>query len=72
MIRLMMRNIDLYPLNKMKYTIQMQFIPGNDMIWVTQLHPDDPIYQYDNESEALAKAEELQNADPTGRKYRVV
>jgi len=56
----------------MKYTIQMQFIPGNDMIWVTQLHPDDPIYQYDNEDEALNKANELQNADPTGRKYRVV
>ena len=50
----------------------MQFIPGNDMIWVARLNPDDPIYQYDNEPEAQAKADELQAADPTGRKYKVI
>jgi hypothetical protein len=50
----------------------MQFIPGNDMIWVARLNPDDPIYQYDNEAEAQAKADELQANDPTGRKYRVI
>ena len=54
------------------YKIQMQFIPGNDSIWVERLNPDDPIYSYDNEQEALDKAQELQDADPTGRKYRVV
>ena len=54
------------------FEVQMQFIPGNDMIWVARLNPDDPIYQYDNEPEAQAKADELQAADPTGRKYRVV
>ena len=54
------------------FEVQMQFIPGNDMIWVARLNPDDPIYQYDNEPEAQAKADELQNADTTGRKYRVV
>ena len=54
------------------FEVQMQFIPGNDMIWVARLNPDDPIYQYDNEPEAQAKATELQNADTTGRKYRVV
>lgn len=53
------------------YQVQMQFIPGNDQIWVAQLNPDDPIYEYDNEPEAQAKADELQNQDPTGRKYRV-
>lgn len=53
------------------YQVQMQFIPGNDQIWVAQLNPSDPIYQYDNEPEAQAKADELQAADPTGRKYRV-
>ena len=52
------------------WQVQMEFIPGNTMIWVARLNPDDPIYQYDNEPEAQAKATELQNADTTGRKYR--
>jgi hypothetical protein len=49
----------------------MEFIPGNPMIWVAQLNPEDPIYEYDNEPEAQAKADELQAEDPTGRLYRV-
>jgi hypothetical protein len=53
------------------YIVQMQFIPGNDQIWVEKLNPNDPVYQYDNEAEAQAKATELQNADETGRQYRV-
>jgi len=53
------------------YIVQMQFIPGNDQIWVEKLNPTDPVYQYDNEAEAQAKATELQNADTTGRQYRV-
>ena len=55
----------------MKYLIQCQFLPGWD-IWVSQLEPTDPIYEYDNEQEALDKATELQDNDPTGRKYRVI
>lgn len=54
------------------YEVQMEFIPGNDQIWVARLSPDDPIYQYPTLIEAEAKAFELENADPTGRKYRVV
>lgn len=54
------------------WQVQMQFIPGNDMIWVAHLEPNDPIYEYDNEPEAQAKADELQAADPTGRVYRAV
>jgi len=50
----------------------MEFIPGNPTIWVAHLTPSDPIYEYDNEPEAQAKADELQADDPTGRKYRVV
>lgn len=53
------------------YQVEMQFIPGNDSIWVARLTPEDPIYQYDNEAEAQAKADELQANDPTGRQYRV-
>jgi ribosomal protein L16/L10AE len=55
----------------MMYQVQKEFIPGNPQIWVAQLTPEDPIYEYDNESEAQAKADELQAADPTGRLYRV-
>jgi len=55
----------------MTYEVQMQFIPGNDQIWVARLTPEDPIYQYDNEAEAQSKADELQANDPTGRQYRI-
>lgn len=54
------------------YQVQMQFLPGNDMIWVAQLNPDDPIYDYRIKTQAEAKAFELQQADPTGRTYRAV
>jgi hypothetical protein len=54
----------------MTFQVQMQFIPGNDSIWVAHLAPEDPIYEYDNEPEAQAKADELQAADPD-RAYRV-
>jgi hypothetical protein len=50
----------------------MQFIPGSDQIWVSRLSPNDPIYEYDNFAEAQTKATELQDADPTGRQYRVL
>jgi len=54
------------------YQVQMEFVPGNDMIWVAQLTPEDPIYNYVIQVEAEAKAFELQEADPSGRRYRVV
>ena len=56
----------------MIYQVQMQFIPGNDQIWVSRIDPNDPIYEYDTFAEAQAKATELQDNDPTGRQYRVV
>jgi hypothetical protein len=54
------------------WQVQMEFIPGNSAIWVAHLTPSDPIYEYDNEPEAQAKATELQAADTTGRLYRVM
>ena len=54
------------------WQVQMQFIPGSDSIWVARLNPDDPIYEYDNEPEAQAKADELSANDPSGRLYRIV
>ena len=55
----------------MIYQVQMQFIPGSNQIWVARLNPEDPIYEYNNFAEAQAKATELQEADTTGRQYRV-
>jgi hypothetical protein len=49
----------------------MQFIPGLDQIWVARLTPEDPIYIFDTEEEAQAKADELKAADPTERQYKV-
>jgi len=54
------------------WQVQMEFIPGNSAIWVAHLTPSDPIYEYDNEPEAQAKADELAAADPTERAYRVM
>lgn len=54
------------------YQVQMQYIPGNDQIWVARLNPEDPIYEYPIEIEAHTKAAELQAEDTTGRQYRVV
>jgi hypothetical protein len=56
----------------MIYQIQMEYIPLVNTIWVSRLSPEDPIYEYDNLNEAQAKATELQEADQTGRQYRVV
>ena len=54
------------------YIVLMQFIPGNDQIWVARINDSDPEYIYDNEQEAIDKAAELQAADPTGRHYKAV
>ena len=53
------------------WEVQMQYIPGNDQIWVARLTPEDPIYKYVLKTQAEAKAFELLEADPTGRNYRV-
>lgn len=54
------------------WQVQVEFIPGNTQIWVAQLSPEDPIYEYNTEAEAQTKANELQVEDITGRKYRIV
>ena len=54
------------------YIVLMQFIPGNDQIWVAKLNDSDPEYIYPTEQEAIDKAVELQAADPTGRHYKAV
>ena len=50
----------------------MEFVPKLGTIWVTKLNLEDPIYEYDNEEDALAKLKELEASDSSGRKYRVV
>ena len=56
----------------MIYQVQIQFIPGNVTIWGARLNPDDPIYEYDNETDAQTQADTLQQEDTSGRQYRVV
>lgn len=53
------------------WQVQMTFLVDSDQIWVARLDPNDPIYEYDNEADANTKCDELQNADTSGRKYRV-
>ena len=50
----------------------MQYIPGNDQIWVARLNPGDSVYQYSDYDEAAIKMEELKAVDPTTRQYRIV
>lgn len=52
------------------WQVQMQYIPGNNQIWVAQLNPGDPVYTYSSENEAWVQAIALQNADSSGRLYR--
>jgi hypothetical protein len=54
------------------YRVEMQYIPGNSQIWVSHLKPEDPVYEYDTDYEAMEKAVSLMQNDETGRKYRVV
>ena len=42
------------------------------MVWVAQLIPNDPIYNYDNEIDAQNQVNLLQSQDITGRQYRVI
>lgn len=56
----------------MAYTIQQQFIPLNDQIWVIKLNKGDEDFLFDTLAEAEAKATELEGLDVTGRKYRAV
>ena len=54
----------------MKYIVLMEFLPGLAQIWVARLTPEDPIYSFDTYEECVAKAAELQAADPSGRLYK--
>ena len=52
------------------YKVIMQFIPGNDQIWVSKLNPNDPEYIYPTEQKAIDQAATLQAADSSGRIYK--
>jgi len=41
-------------------------------VWVEKLSPDDTIWTFNSESEANTKKNELNEADPTNRIYKVV
>jgi len=64
------------------YYIQKQLLPvdknlgdpnwAKRQIWVLKLNPNDTIDSFENLSEAESKRDELDNADPTSRIYKVV
>jgi hypothetical protein len=56
----------------MQYIVLIEFLPNTPNIWVARLTPEDPDYIFDTEEEAIAKAQELQDADTTGRLYKAV
>lgn len=65
-----------------EYAVQKQLIPvdtnagdpnwAKRQIWVYKLNGDDTIDEYDTQSEAQTKRDELDSNDPTSRIYRVV
>jgi hypothetical protein len=64
------------------YVIHKQLIPidinmgdpnwAKRQIWVLKLNPNDTIDSFENLSDAQSKRDELDNADPTSRIYKVV
>jgi len=54
------------------YQVQMQFIPGNDIIWVARLNPEDPIYEYAYEIDAQNQMNLMKQKDSSGRQYRII
>ena len=65
-----------------EYAVQKQLIPvdtnagdpnwAKRQIWVYKLNGYDTIDEYDTQSEAQSKRDELDSNDPTQRVYRVV
>lgn len=49
----------------------MQYIPGNDQIWVEKLSPEDPVYIYNELESAEIKKSELELGDPN-RGFKIV
>ena len=65
-----------------EFVVQKQLIPvdtnagdpnwAKRQIWVYKLNSEDTINEYDTQSEAQSKRDELDSNDPTSRVYRVV
>tara|TARA_B100001778_G_C18231699_1_gene469184 strand:- start:206 stop:445 length:240 start_codon:yes stop_codon:yes gene_type:complete len=48
------------------------YVHPSAQVWVAKLTSDGQIWEYDNESDANSKMTELDNADSTLRRYKVV
>ena len=64
-----------------EYAVQKQLVPVDNgtgpnwakrQIWVYKLNSEDSFDEFDTESEAQTKRDELDSNDPTQRVYRVV
>ena len=40
--------------------------------WTAKLNPSDTVWEYDNESDANTKKSQLESADSTNRRYKVI
>lgn len=66
----------------MAYRILKQFVPvdtnqgdpdwAKRQIWVQKLNSDDTIDEFETLDEAETRKTELENADPSGRVYKIV
>jgi hypothetical protein len=66
----------------MSYRILKQFVPvdtnqgdpdwAKRQIWVQKLNSDDTIDEFETLDEAETRKTELENADPSGRVYKIV
>lgn len=66
----------------MSYLIHKQLIPVDQnvgdplwakrQIWVLKLNPNDTVDEFDSLEEAIEKRQELDDADPTPRVYKIV
>lgn len=55
-----------------KFRIVKQYQTGSNAVWISKVTDSEPTLEYTNEATAYRKMIELEDADSTGRKYKVV
>ena len=55
-----------------KFRIVKQFITGSNALFVSKVTGSESVLEFDNEGMAYRKMVELEDADSTNRKYKVV
>ena len=55
-----------------KFRIVKQYQTGSNAVWISKVTDSEPTLEYTDEGNAYRKMVELENADSTGKKYKVV